>query len=75
MLRIVTLAALLALSAGVAHADDADRSAYTRAQAALTEQLNAVITKAVPKDAPAPPAKVDAAADEPALPASEHASR
>ena len=56
----------LAFVAGAAHAED-ERSAYMRAQARLTEQLNAVIAAGVELDAVAPPAKADEASDERAV--------
>lgn len=63
MFRVAGFACLLALGASAVHAEE-DRSAYARAQAKLTEQLNAVIEKGLEIDAPAPPAKLDVSAVE-----------
>jgi hypothetical protein len=66
MFRVIGFISLLALCAGAVHAED-DRSAYSSAQAKLTEQLNAVIAKSVDLDGSAPPAKLDGSPSERAL--------
>lgn len=62
MFRVIGFISLLALGAGAVHAEE-DRSAYSSAQAKLTEQLNAVIAKGIVLDVYAPPAKADTSAE------------
>ena len=59
-LGIVLGVALLASAAS----SEEDRSAYLKATARLTEQLNETISKRVDLSAPAPPAKRDEAAED-----------
>jgi hypothetical protein len=73
MFRVIGLVSLLALGASAVHAEE-DRSAYSRAQAKLTEQLNAVIAKGIEFETPAPPAKLDASGSESALAKADRAS-
>jgi hypothetical protein len=56
MFRVIGAIVLLALCASASFADE-DRAAYTREQAKLTEELNAVIARGVGPKAEAPPAK------------------
>jgi hypothetical protein len=62
MFRVIGFISLLALCAGTVHAEE-DRSAYSSAQAKLTEQLNAVITKGIELNVYSPPAKADTSAE------------
>jgi hypothetical protein len=71
MFRVLGFITLLALGAGAVRAEE-DRSAYSVAQAKLTEQLNAVIAKGVEIGEAAPPAKAGALPSERALAKSEH---
>jgi len=71
----IRIACALAFFAGAAHADE-DRSAYVRAQARLTEELNAVIAEGIELRTAPPPAKADDSGDElPAASGSRRASR
>jgi hypothetical protein len=64
MSRVLGIAFALVLVAGASRADE-DRSAYARASARLTEQLNLVISERVQARVDAqPPAKRDASSDE-----------
>ena len=74
MFRVLGFACLLALGASAVHAEE-DRGDYARAQARLTEQLNALIAKSVHTDLTAPPAKADPFAGERTLAQSERTAR
>jgi hypothetical protein len=63
MSRVLGFAFALALATSAAHSEE-DRSAYSKASARLTEQLNTVISERVELDAIAPPAKRDKSVDE-----------
>jgi hypothetical protein len=63
MSRLFGIVFALALFASAAHSEE-DRSAYLKATARLTEQLNETISKRVDLRAPAPPAKRDEAAED-----------
>jgi hypothetical protein len=73
MSRLLGIVFGLTVFASAAHAEE-DRSAYMKATARLTEQLNETISKRVDLRAPAPPAQRDEAADD-AAPKGRQASR
>jgi hypothetical protein len=58
MSRVLGFVFALAMAASAAHSEE-DRSAYTKANLRLTEQLNAVISARVELGTAAPPAKRD----------------
>lgn len=64
MSRVLGCLLLLAAFAGTANAEE-DRAAYEKANARLTEQLNAVIAERALVKAPAPPAHRDDSDDAP----------
>jgi len=63
MSRVLGFVFALAVAASAAHSEE-DRSAYSKANARLTEQLNAVIEARVELGATPPPAKRDESQDE-----------
>lgn len=63
MSRVLGCLLLLAAFAGTARAEE-ERSAYEKANARLTEQLNAVISERVELKPPAPPAQRDDSSDD-----------
>jgi hypothetical protein len=63
MSRVLGFVFALAVAASAAHSEE-DRSAYSKASARLTEQLNAVITGRVDLGTGAPPAKRDESQEE-----------
>lgn len=74
MSRAIGALLAIALLAAAGSAQE-DRSAYLKAQARLTEQLNAVIADGVVLDPHAPPAKRDDGDEVPQKPADRRASR